>query len=187
MPLFLDLRTAIPLAGGLALCFYFRPILPMEVSIVLWGFFTFFYFLDARITVCNSELMGHEKNLVFPLLYKKFGQKISPVIQCVLEIVIMMFLTFLFTAKIGFLDASVTAFVFGLSHLSGYFSNRKLIGSLKPRWCTRMWQSPQSELLLVCEGKCLWSFRLAGIFFWLTNLIIRWHNNVLSQSNLALL
>lgn len=133
MSLFLDLRTAIPLASGLALYFYFHPSFPMGVSIVLWGLFSFFYFLDARITVCNSDLMGSEKNIVFPMLYEKFGHNVSPVIQCGLEIVIMTLLTFFFTTKIGFLDVSVTAFIFGLSHLTGYFSNKKLIGSMKHR------------------------------------------------------
>jgi hypothetical protein len=131
LSVFLDLRTAIPLSGGLALYFYFHPVIPTELQSVFWGLFLFFYFIDARITICNSDLMGYEKNIVFPLLYKKFGHRISPIMQCGLEVLVMMLLTFLFTAKIGFSDASVTALAFGLSHLSGYLSNKKIIGSLK--------------------------------------------------------
>lgn len=133
MSVFLDLRTAIPLASGIALYFYFHPVLPMGISFAFWGLFLFFYFLDAHITVCNSDLMRYEKNIVFPLLYERFGHVISIVMQCGLEILVMMMLVFFFTVKIGFSDASVTAFAFGLSHLSGYFSNKKIIDSLKHR------------------------------------------------------
>lgn len=133
MSILLDLRTAIPLASGLTLYFYFHPVFPLGISIVFWGLFVFFYFLDARITVRNSDLMSHEKNIVFPLLYKKLGCRISPVIQCGLEIAVMALNTFFFTTKIEFSDVSVTAFVFGLSHLLGYLSNKKLVDSLTHR------------------------------------------------------
>lgn len=131
MSIFLDLRTAISLASCLSLYFYFHPDFPLEISFVFWGFFAFFYFLDARITVCNSDLMGCEKNIIFPMLYKRYGNTISPILQCGIEILIMMLLTFFFITKLEFSDISIIAFVFGLSHLLGYFSNKKIIDSMK--------------------------------------------------------
>lgn len=127
MSIFLDLRTAIPLAGCLATYFYFHPSFPIEISFAFWGVFAFFYFLDARITVCNSHLMEYEKNIIFPALYKRYGPKISPIIQCGIEIFIIVLLPFFFITKIGFSDSSVVALVFGLSHLLGYYSNKKII------------------------------------------------------------
>ncbi len=131
MSIFLDLLIAIPLSGSLTIYFYFHPKFPIEFSFIFWGVFAFFYFLDARITVSNSYLMGCEKNIIFSTLYKKFGNEISSITQCGMEIFIMAFLPFIFTSKIGFSDISVTAFVFGISHLLGYYSNKKIIDSIK--------------------------------------------------------
>lgn len=131
MSIFLDLRIAILLAGSLTIYFYFHPKFPIEISFIFWGAFAFFYFLDVRITVSNSYLMGYEKNIIFLILYKKFGSKISSIIQCGMEIFIIVFLPFLFISKIGFSDISVMAFVFGISHLLGYCSNKKIINSIK--------------------------------------------------------
>jgi hypothetical protein len=131
MSIFLDLRTAIPLAGSLATYFYFHPGLPIEISFAFWGIFAFFYFLDARITVYNSHLIEYEKNIIFPALYKRYGSKISTIIQCGIEVIITILLPFFFITKIGFIDSSIVALVFAVSHLLGYFSNKKIIDSMK--------------------------------------------------------
>ncbi len=131
MSIFLDLRIAIILSGSLTIYFYFHPGFPIEISFIFWGVFAFFYFLDVRITLSNSYLMACEKNIIFLVLYKRFGSKISSIIQCVLEIFIITFLPFFFITKIGFSDISVIAFVFGVSHLLGYCSNKKIIDLIK--------------------------------------------------------
>lgn len=133
MSIFLDLQTAIPLAGGLAVYFYFHPSFPIEISFIFCGIFALFYFLDARITICNSYLMGYEKNVIFPALYKRYGPKISPVIQCGIEVSIIILLPFFFITNIGFSDSSIVALVFGISHLFGYFSNKKIIDTMRFR------------------------------------------------------
>jgi len=133
MSIFLDLRTAIPLASSLATYFYFHPSLPIDISFTFWGIFAFFYFLDARITICNSHLIGYERNVIFPTLYKRYGPKISTIIQCGIEVIIIILLPFFFIIKIGFIDSSIVALVFAASHLLGYFSNKKIIDSMKYR------------------------------------------------------
>ncbi|QLH09299.1 hypothetical protein DSQ19_07280 [Candidatus Nitrosotenuis sp. DW1] len=75
--------------------------------------------------------MKYEKNIIFPILYKKFGNKISPIIQCGMEILIIVLLPFFFITKIEFSDISIIALVFGISHLLGYCSNKKIIDSIK--------------------------------------------------------
>lgn len=133
MSIFLDLRIAILLSVGLVFYFYFHPRFPLEISLVFWSIFVFFYFLDVRITLLNSYLIECEKNMIFLTMYKKFGSKISSIIQCGIELFAIMILPFFFITKIEFYDISVIAFVFGLSHLLGYYSNKKLIDSIKHR------------------------------------------------------
>lgn len=131
MSICLDLRIAVLLSGSITVYFYFHPRLPIEISFMFWSIFVFFYFLDVRITTSNSYLIDYEKNIIFSTLYKKLGSKISSILQCGIEICIMIFLPFLFIAKIGFTDISVIAAVFGISHLLGYNSNKKIISLIK--------------------------------------------------------
>lgn len=123
MSVFTDLKTAIPLAGSLTIYFYFKPSLPLELSFFFFGVWTVCFVLDAKITISNAKLMTHEKNLIFPILYYKFGPKISPIIQCFIEGIVMVFVVILFEGKPQLSSISVVSLVFGFAHLHAYLSN----------------------------------------------------------------
>jgi hypothetical protein len=127
MSILADLRTAIILAVSLALYFYFKPSLGLEVSFFFFGFWGLFFTLDAKITTSNPNLMNRELNLIFPILYIRFGPKISPIIQFVIECTAVVLIASLFEGKISFVSISVVSAVFGLAHLEAYFTNIKTV------------------------------------------------------------
>ncbi|HET8719457.1 MAG TPA: hypothetical protein VFM64_00485 [Candidatus Nitrosotenuis sp.] len=77
--------------------------------------------------------MHHEKNLVFPTLFYKFGKKLSPVLYFTIEIIVMLLIVSLFEGRIVLDSISIMALVFGLAHLDGYVSNLKTITKIAKR------------------------------------------------------
>lgn len=126
-----DILAALPLAATLTFYFYFKPDIGFEVSILFVGVWLLCFILDAKITITNAKLMHYEKNLIFPLLYCKFGSKLSPIIQCMLEFIVMVFVVFLFEGQILVAPLSVVALVFGLAHLHAYVSNVMTVNKIK--------------------------------------------------------
>jgi hypothetical protein len=127
MSILTDLKTAIPLAGSLALYFYFMPDLGSETLFFFFGVWVLCFALDAKTTISTPKLLTHEKNIVFPILYRKFGPKISLVIQLIIEVIAMMFVVILFEGNLNLVSLSVVSLVFGLAHLDAYLSNIKII------------------------------------------------------------
>jgi hypothetical protein len=122
-----DIRTAIPLAGSLVLYFYFKPTLTPELLFFFFAFWGFCFALDMKVTVTNAKLMRHEKNLVFPILFYRFGPKISPLIQLIIEVIVILFVVNMFEDKLNLASISVVSFILGLAHLDGYLSNVRII------------------------------------------------------------
>lgn len=133
MSLLTELRTAIPLACFISVYFYFKPDVPTDFSFFFFVMWLCFFTLDAKITIMNSNLMHHEKNLVFPALFYKFGKKLSPVLHFAIEIIIMMLIVSLFEGRLVLASISIMALVFGLAHLDGYLSNLKTITKIAKR------------------------------------------------------
>lgn len=127
MSVLTDLKTAIPLAGSLALYFYFMPSLDLEILFFFFGVWALCFALDAKITISTPSLLTHEKNLIFPILYRKFGPKLSLVIQLIIEVIAMVFVVSLFEGNLNLTSLPVVSLVFGLAHLDAYLSNIKII------------------------------------------------------------
>ncbi|HEX9846099.1 MAG TPA: hypothetical protein VGA92_06500 [Candidatus Nitrosotenuis sp.] len=127
MSVLADLKTAIPLAGSLALYFYFKPSLSSETLFFFFGIWISCFALDAKITVSNPNLINHEKNIIFPILYRKFGPRLSPIIQLIIEVLAMALVVSLFERNLNLISMSVVSLVFGLAHLDAYLSNIKTI------------------------------------------------------------
>lgn len=122
-----DLKTAIPMGAATALYFYFKPEIPYYLSILFFGIWFIFFFLDAKTTIANPHLLKHEKNLVFPFLYSRFG-RVSVVLQLLVEISFILLIVFAFEIRIAFASISVVSLVFGFAHLEAYTGNKKLLG-----------------------------------------------------------
>lgn len=71
--------------------------------------------------------MQHEKNLVFPILFYKFGTKVSSILQFIIEIMTILLIVNMFDGKLVLSSISVVSLMFGLAHLDGYVSNVKTI------------------------------------------------------------
>lgn len=122
-----DLKTAIPMGAVTALYFYFRPEIPHYLSILFFVIWAASFFLDAKTTIANPHLLKHERNLVFPFLYSKFGRA-SVIAQLLVETSFIMLIVFVFEAGIVFASASAVSLVFGVAHLEAYAENRKFLG-----------------------------------------------------------
>lgn len=129
--LFSELKTAIPLAGSIILYFYFKPNLIPELSILFFGLWVLFFVLDAKITIANEKLMSHERNLLFPILYQRFGPRLCPIIQGCVEVIIMTLVAYLFEGTLAVVSLTFVSAVFGLAHLEAYLSNLKTIKKIK--------------------------------------------------------
>lgn len=121
--MFTDLKTAIPLACSLALYFYFKPAIQTEFAYLFFGVWVFCFIIDARITVRNSHLMNHERNLIFPFLYSKLGRRTSVIVQSIIESTIIVMIGVMFESKIEIVPISVAFLVFGMAHLEAYLGN----------------------------------------------------------------
>ncbi|MBI1663943.1 MAG: hypothetical protein IS860_10795 [Nitrosopumilus sp.] len=118
-----DISTTIPVVAALALYFFVQPKLGPEIVIVFFAAWIAGYILDYSITVKNSHLLRFERNLVFPVLYKKFGRIITLLIHLTIESLIVVMIPVLFTCDFGLAASSVVALAFGVSHVSAYVSN----------------------------------------------------------------
>ena len=118
-----DLSTTIPVVAALALYFFVQPKIGPEIVIVFFAAWIAGYILDYSITVKNSHLLHFERNLVFPLLYKKFGTMITLLVHFAMESVIVLMIPLLFTYDFGLAASSVVALAFGVSHASAYVTN----------------------------------------------------------------
>jgi hypothetical protein len=122
-----DLKTAIPMGAATTLYFYFRPEIPHYLPILFFGIWFTFFFLDAKTTIANPHLLKHEKNLVFPFLYSRFGRA-SVIIQLLVEILFILLIVFVFEVGIAFASISIVSLVFGFAHLEAYAGNKKILG-----------------------------------------------------------
>lgn len=122
-----DLKTAIPLACSLTLYFYFKPAIQAEFAYLFFGVWIFCFVIDARITVRNSHLMNHERNLIFPFLYSRLGRKTSIIAQSLVESTFIVMIGFIFESDIKLVPVSVTFLIFGLAHLEAYLANRSAV------------------------------------------------------------
>ncbi|MCE2507138.1 MAG: hypothetical protein J4F36_11885 [Nitrosopumilaceae archaeon] len=118
-----DISTTIPVVAALALYFFVQPKLGPEIVIVFFAAWIAGYILDYSITVKNSHLLRFERNLVFPVLYKKFGTVITLLVHFAIESLIVLMIPLLFTYGFGLAASSVVALAFGVSHVSAYVSN----------------------------------------------------------------
>lgn len=121
-----DLKTTILMGSVLTLYFYFKPGIVNEFVMLFFSIWVFCFILDARITVSNVHLLNHEKNLIFPFLYCRFG-KIAVIVQFLIESMFVMLIGFIFEWEINIISISVVSLVFGITHLEAYFSNRKIL------------------------------------------------------------
>ena len=118
-----DLSTTIPVVAALALYFFVQPKIGPEIVIVFFAAWIAGYILDYSITVKNSHLLHFERNLVFSVLYKKFGTMITLLVHFAIEALIVLMIPLLFTYDFGLAASSVVALAFGVSHASAYASN----------------------------------------------------------------
>ncbi len=118
-----DLKTAVPLAGSLALYFYFKPNIWLELEFLFFGLWFLGFAFDIRSTLQNSSLLHHEKNLIFPILFSKFGPRLSPIAQFFIEFSVMISLNLLFERHIDHASLSAVAIVFAVAHFEAYLSN----------------------------------------------------------------
>ncbi len=122
-----DFSTTIPVVAALALYFFVQPKIGQEIVISFIAAWIAGYVLDSGITVKNSHLMCFEKNIVFPTLYKKFGVKTSLLAHFAIESLIVLIIPVLFMYDFGLAASSVVALAFGVSHVSAYISNCRII------------------------------------------------------------
>lgn len=122
-----DIQTTIPVVAALALYFFVQPKIGPEIVVVFFAAWIAGYILDYTITAKNSHLLRFEKNLVFPVLYKKFGKMISLMIHFTMESLIVVMIPILFTYGFGLTASSVVALAFGVSHILAYASNCKFV------------------------------------------------------------
>ncbi len=122
-----DLQTTIPVVAALALYFFVQPEIGPEIVIVFFAAWIAGYILDYTITAKNPHLLRFEKNLVFPILYKKFGVMITLLIHFTIESLIVLMTPVLFTYDFGLAASSVVALAFGVSHVLAYVSNCKFV------------------------------------------------------------
>jgi hypothetical protein len=125
-----DLKTAVPLAGSLALYFYFKPNIWLELEFLFFGSWLLGFVLDVSSTLQNSALLHHEKNLIFPILFSKFGPRLSPIVQFFIEFVVMLSLNLLFERHIEHASLSTVAIVFAAAHFEAYLSNICVLAKL---------------------------------------------------------
>jgi hypothetical protein len=125
-----DLKTAVPLAGSLALYFYFKPNIWLELEFLFFGSWLLGFVLDVSSTLQNSVLLHHEKNLIFPILFSKFGPRLSPIVQFFIEFSVMVSLNLLFERYIDHVSLSVVAIVFAAAHFEAYISNIYVVAKL---------------------------------------------------------
>ena len=118
-----DLSTTIPVVAALALYFFVQPKIGPEIVIVFFAAWIAGYILDYSITVKNSHLICFERNLVFPVLYKKFGTMITLLVHFTMESLIVLMIPLLFTYDFGLAASSVVALAFGVSHATAYVTN----------------------------------------------------------------
>jgi hypothetical protein len=121
-----DLSTTIPLVVSLAIYFYFKPSFGLETSLIFFGVWILFFVLDAKITISNPNLLRHEKNIIFPFLYYKFG-KFSLPLQIIIESVAIVLVSCLFEEKPSMESISVVSLIFGLAHLEAYLANIRTV------------------------------------------------------------
>jgi hypothetical protein len=127
--MFADMRTAIPMAAALTTYFYFRPTVPEYVTVPFLVVWITCFCLDAKITISNSRFLEHERNLVFPTLYRKLGGK-SVLIQFLIEAVFIVAIAVIFENVVNALSLSVVSLVFGIAHLEAYFANMSIVKRL---------------------------------------------------------
>lgn len=121
-----ELKTAVPIGAALALYFYLKPEISIWPSFLFFVVWISFFYLDVKITISNTHLMSHEKNLIFPSIHRRFGD-VSPIIQCFIEITLIMLIVFVFEQGISVSSLSVVFFMFGIAHLDAYLSNRRVL------------------------------------------------------------
>ncbi len=131
--MFADMRTAMPMAAALILYFYFRPGVPEYLLLPFFAVWIFCYYFDLRITISNLHLLEHERNLVFPILYRKMGKKAAPV-QFLVETAFIVIIAIIFEHAINVVSISIVSLVFGISHLEAYFSNKFLVKKIGKKY-----------------------------------------------------
>lgn len=127
--MFVDMRTAIPMAAALIIYFYFKPNIPEYLIVPFIAAWIACFCLDVKITVSNLHLIAHEMNLVFPTLYKKMGEKSIP-FQFLIEAGFVIAIAVIFENTINVVSVSIVALVFGVAHLEAYFANMYMIKKL---------------------------------------------------------
>lgn len=107
--------------------FFFQPRFEPLVSLAFFAFWVFGYFCDAWITIRNSPYIPrHEVNVIFAVLYSKFGAK-SCLVQFLIEASLVAIMPVFFTGVLDVSASSAVAAVFGASHLVAFYANKKFM------------------------------------------------------------
>ncbi len=94
---------------------------------VFFGLWLLGFLLDAKITIKKSHLIPkHEINVIFPTLCARFGLKRGCLVQFLLEIIVVVFLPFLFIDTLDTVASSVVSVTLGSSHMFAFYSNKKI-------------------------------------------------------------
>jgi hypothetical protein len=131
--MFADMRTTILMVAVLVLYFYFRPSVPEYLLPPFFAVWISCYYFDVQITISNLHLLEHERNLVFPTLYRKMGKKVV-LVQFLVETAAIVIIVMIFEHAINIDSIAIVSLVFGISHLEAYFANMFLIKKIGKKY-----------------------------------------------------
>lgn len=123
---FSQLYTALPFVATIVLYFYFQPSIHFSLSVLFFSCLVLGFLCDAKITIKNSQyIASHETNILFPVLYVKFGPKICCTIQFLFELLLAFLVPLLFIEKLDLAASSVISATLGASHFFAFYKNKK--------------------------------------------------------------
>jgi len=124
--MFGELKTTVPMAVPLLFYFYLKPDILPEFAALFYCVWAVGFFLDARVTVSNSHLLSRERNLIFPLLHRRFGSG-AVIVQFLIECAFVALIGFLFERSLSIASMSAVSLVFGAAHIEAYCANRATV------------------------------------------------------------
>jgi hypothetical protein len=109
-------------------------ILLTGLHIPWWASFSFFalwlfsFILDAKITTSCKNFMMYETNFLFRFFVGKYGTKSAVALQVLTEAGLIILVGYSFDLQLELKTMSVILLIFGLAHITAWYSNRNFLG-----------------------------------------------------------
>ncbi len=103
---------------------------PWWAQSLFFLFWALAFILDIKITISCENFIKYETNLLFRFFVRKFGARRSMILQVLAEIGLLVLSSHIFNFQFGIQTMSLVSLVFGLAHMTAWWSNKRFLKTL---------------------------------------------------------